>query len=167
MTTIKNLLPPDPQHAIKKRIYPWEKYQETSIIIWLYEQAKQTGFTGTLEDFKQRYGAFMEATDPADLPDLIDNYEGLYRIIPLMGIQQVLETENKVLNKNIIIEAIPPDLINTNKPVYKGKYHVIPMVDVDQILRTNDKVMEDNVTVERIPYSETSNTAGGYTVTIG
>lgn len=165
--TITNLLPPDPQHAVLKKIHPWDKYEIASIIQWLYEHAQKTGFTGTLEDFKQRYGAFMEAQDPQDYPDLIENYEGLYHIVPLMGIQQVLETANKVLNKNIIIDAIPSDLINTNKPIYKGKYHVIPMADVIQILRTNDKIMEDNVTVEKIPYSETTNTAGGYTVTIG
>jgi uncharacterized protein YeaO (DUF488 family) len=65
---------------------------------WLYAQAKKTGFVGTFEDFKLRYGAFIEASDPQDIQDLIDNYNGTYRITPLVGIEQVLKTKNKVLN---------------------------------------------------------------------
>ncbi len=163
----KSLLPPDPHHAVLKKVYPWDKYDISLIMGWLYEQAKQTGFVGTYEDFKLRYGAFVEAADPAQIEDLIQNYEGAYHITPLLGIKQTLETKNKVLNQNITVDAIPSELINTNKKTYTGRYDITPMADVVQVLNTNDKIMEDNVTVEKIPYAETSNSAGGYTVIIG
>lgn len=159
-------LPPDPTNAVLKRIYPWDQYDITLVMNWLYTQAKRTGFTGTLEDFKQRYGAYIEATDPQDIYDLIDNYTGTYHVTPLLSIEQVLQTKNKVLDQNIIIDPIPEDLV-INKKTYKGDYNVTPLPLVDQLLRTKDKVMEENLVVEQIPFHKTSNDAGGYTFTIG
>ena len=159
-------LPPDPTNAVLKRIYPWDQYDITLVMNWLYEQAKKTGFTGTLEDFKQRYGAYIEATDPQDIYDLIDNYTGTYHVTPLLSIEQVLQTKNKVLDQNIIIDPIPEDLV-INKKTYKGDYSVTPLPLVDQVLRTEGKVMEENLVVEQIPFHKTSNDAGGYTFTIG
>lgn len=159
-------LPPDPTNAVLKRIYPWDQYDVTLVMNWLYTQAKKTGFTGTLEDFKQRYGAYIEATDPQDIYDLIDNYTGTYHVTPLLSIEQVLQTKNKVLDQNIIIDPIPEDLV-INKKTYKGDYSVTPLPLVDQILRTEGKVMEENLVVEQIPFHKTSNDAGGYTFTIG
>lgn len=159
-------LPPDPTNAVLKRIYPWDQYDITLVMNWLYTQAKKTGFTGTLEDFKQRYGAYIEATDPQDIYDLIDNYTGTYHVTPLLSIEQVLQTKNKVLDQNIIIDPIPEDLV-INKKIYKGDYSVTPLPLVDQVLRTEGKVMEENLVVEQIPFHKTSNDAGGYTFTIG
>lgn len=159
-------LPPDPTNAVLKRIYPWDQYDITLVMNWLYEQAKKTGFVGTFEDFKQRYGAYIEATDPQDIQGLIENYTGAYHITPLLSIEQVLQTKNKVLNENIIIDPIPEDLV-INKKTYKGSYQVAPLPLVDQVLRTEGKVMEENLVVEQIPFHKTSNDAGGYTFTIG
>ena len=159
-------LPPDPTNAVLKRIYPWDQYDITLVMNWLYEQAKKTGFVGTFEDFKQRYGAYVEATDPQDIQDLIENYTGTYHITPLLSIEQTLQTKNKVLNQNIIIDPIPEDLV-INKKTYKGSYQVAPLPLVDQVLRTENKVMEENLVVEQIPFHKTSNDAGGYTFTIG
>ena len=72
-----NKLPPDPQHAVLKRIYPWEEYDITMVLQWLYHQANKTGFRGTFEDFKSRYGLYVESTDPQDIYDLIENYENI------------------------------------------------------------------------------------------
>ena len=159
-------LPPDPQNAVLKRIYPWDEYDITLVMQWLFTQAKKTGFVGTFEDFKLRYGAFIEATDPQDIQDLIENYSGTYHITPLMSIEQVLQTKNKVLNQNIIIDPIPEDVV-VSKKSYKGSYQVTPLPLVDQVLRTEDKVMTENLVVEQIPFHKTSNDAGGYTFTIG
>ena len=159
-------LPPDPTNAVLKRIYPWDQYDVTLVMNWLYTQAKKTGFTGTLEDFKQRYGAYIEVADPQDIYDLIDNYTGTYHVTPLLSIEQVLQTKNRVLNENIIIDPIPEDLI-IKKNLYRGDYGVTPLPLVDQVLRTKDKVMEENLVVEQIPFHKTSNDAGGYTFTIG
>ena len=159
-------LPPDPTNAVLKRIYPWDQSDITLVMSWLFTQAKKTGFSGTFEDFKLRYGAFIEATDPQDMQDLIENYTGTYHITPLVSIEQILQTKNKVLNENIIIDPIPNAVINTHKP-YSGSYNVTPLPYIDQQLRTEDKIMEQNLIVEKIPYHETDNNAGGRTVTIG
>lgn len=161
-----NKLPPDPQHAVLKRIYPWEEYDITLVLQWLYAQANKTGFKGTFEDFKSRYGLYVESTDPQDIYDLIENYTGTYRIKPLVSIEQVLHTKDKVLNEDIIVEAIPDDIAISGKK-YNGQYQVTPRINLDQILRTKEKFLEDDIVIEKIPYAEVSNTAGGTTVIIG
>lgn len=116
-------IPPNLQQAVLKKIYPWDEYNITLVTHWLYLQAQKTGFVGTFEDFKLRYGSYIATTDPQEIEQLIEKY--------------------------------------------KGSYHVIPQVNVDQILRTENTILEENVVVEKIPYVQTSNEAGGYTVTIG
>ena len=160
-------LPPNPyQHAILKKIYPWDEYNINLVITWLYAQAQKTGFAGTLEDFKLRYGIYVEQLDPQNPESFIDNYPGPYHITPLLSIEQRLKTANKVLNQDIIIDPIPENLIPTQNP-YTGRYQVTPLAFLDQILRTSNKVMEQDITVEKIPYQTTSNIAGGYTAIIG
>ena len=165
--TINYNLPPDPQHAVLKRIYPWDEYDITLVMSWLYAQAQKTGFTGTFEDFKQRYGTYIEATDPKTIYDLIDNYTGTYHIKPLVGIQQVLQTKNRILNQDIIVEAIPKQIEPSEYEVYSGQYQITPLARLEQILRTTDKLMEQDIVIDKIPYAEVSNIAGGKTVTIG
>lgn len=162
--TYEKLIPPDPQHAVLRKIYPWSKYDLTLILHWLYDQARKSGFIGDFDDFKLRYGAYMEATDPQDLFNLIETYKGDYHITPL-GVKQILETRGKLLNQNVIVDPIPDELLA--KETYNGQYRVTPLAGIAQVLRTSDKLMTNNVIVEKIPYSETSNTAGGYTVIIG
>ena len=159
-------LPPDPTNAVLKRIYPWDEYDKTLVMKWLYTQAQQTGFTGTLEDFKQRYGLAIEAADPQDIYDLIENYTGTYHITPLVSIEQRLHTKNKVLNQDIIIDPIPDELLVTTK-IYSGSYSVTPLAHLSQILRTSDRVLEDNIVIKEIPMHQVDNDAGGRTVTIG
>lgn len=159
-------LPPDPQNAVLKRVYPWDEYDATLTLQWLYTQAQKTGFLGTYEDFKQRYGIYIEAQTPEELQDLIDNYNGTYHIIPLLSVEQTLQTKNKLLNENIVIEPIPENLI-VNKKTYSGVYAVTPTPLVDQVLRTEDRILEENIVVKQIPTHKVSNEAGGYTFTIG
>lgn len=161
---IKNLIPPDPQHVVLKKIYPWDKYNIELVTSWLYEQAKQTGFTGTLNDFKLRYGEYIESLDISRVYELIDHYTDNYHITPLLGSEQILNTKDKILSENIIVDPIPDAIIPAG---YDGSYSVTPLAEVSQILRTANKTLSDDVVVEQIPYYETTNTAGGYTVIIG
>lgn len=161
---IKNLIPPDPQHVVLKKIYPWDKYNIELVTSWLYEQAKQTGFTGTLNDFKLRYGEYIESLDISQVYELIDHYTDNYHITPLLGSEQILNTKDKILSENIIVDPIPNAIIPAS---YDGSYSVTPLAEVSQILRTANKTLSDDVVVEQIPYYETTNTAGGYTVIIG
>ena len=48
---------------------------------------------------------------------------------------------------------------------YAGSYEVTPDAD-GEVLPTRSKTMSDDVTVRPIPYVETTNEAGGYTVSI-
>lgn len=159
-------LPPDPQHVVLKKIYPWEEYNMTMIMQWLYEQARKTGFIGTYEDFKQRYGAYVASADPQDIYDIIENYHGAYHITPLVSIEQVLQTKNKVLNENIIIDPIPENALCNHKK-YNGSYQITPLPNMQQILRTEERLLEDNIIIDKIPYHQVDNDAGGRTVTIG
>lgn len=52
-------------------------------------------------------------------------------------------------------------------PLYTGRTTVIPKAFQSQTLQTSGKRMNRNVIVTEIPYYETSNDAGGITVTIG
>lgn len=160
----KDLIPPNPQQAILKKIYPWGKYDINLLMQWLYFQAQKSGFLGTFDDFKLRYGSYMEATDPQDIYNLIENYNGIYHVKPSEK-KQILETKNKVMNYNVIVDPIPAELID--KEIYSGKYLAIPIAHVAQILHTSGKLLMDDVVIDEIPYAEVSNTAGGYTVTIG
>lgn len=159
-------LPPDPTNAVLKRIYPWDEYNVTLVMQWLYTHAANTGFIGTFEDFKQRYGAAIEATDPQDIYELIDNYTGTYHITPMIDIEQRLKTKNKVLNQDVIIDPIPPELV-PHYETYEGQYNITPMAHLQQILRSKNKVLEQNIIIDKIPYAEVSNTSGGKTITIG
>lgn len=159
--------PPFPQNkATLKRIYPWDEYDLNLVMQWLYEQAKKTGFSGTIDDFKLRYGAYVENTDPAQISDLIDSYNGTYHIAPMLSIEQVLKTKNKVLNQDIIIDPIPDNLV-ANYTMYSGRYEVTPLANLDQILRTKNRALENDIIIDKIPYTEVSNTAGGTTCIIG
>lgn len=159
-------LPPDPQNAVLKRIYPWDEYDITLVMQWLFAQAQKTGFTGTFEDFKQRYGNYVEASDPQDIYDLINNYTGAYHITPLVSIEQTLKTKNKILNENIIIDPIPDYLLGANK-TYTGEYQVTPLPNTSQVLRTENRILEENIIIQEIPMHQIDNDAGGRTVTIG
>ena len=158
-----NQLPPNPQNAILKRIYPWDEYNMKMVVQWLYHQAQKTGFIGTFEDFNQRYGAYIASADPEDFFDIIDTYKGPYHIIPQENLQQVLNTANKMLNQDIVIEPAPIFPYRD----YHGRYTVTPLVNIDQALRTKDHVLYEDIIVERIPYKEVSNDAGGVTIIIG
>ena len=50
--------------------------------------------------------------------------------------------------------------------IYKGDYVVTPKKN-EQTLQTAEKYLTKDITIKEIPYAETSNSAGGTTVTIG
>lgn len=49
---------------------------------------------------------------------------------------------------------------------YEGDYSIIPSTE-NQILDTQNKLLKQNIEIKAIPYTETENSAGGITVTIG
>ena len=152
--------------TVLNKIHPWDDYNVTMVLQQLYAHATKTGFTGTFDDFKLRYGSYVAAAEPQEIYDLIDNYSGSYHITPLVNIIQVLQTKNKVLNEDIIINPIPEELVPDYKK-YVGSYQITPLTNVDQSLRTTNKILNQDIVIEKIPYAEVSNNSGGITVTIG
>ena len=56
-------------------------------------------------------------------------------------------------------------IIYRNAEEYQGEYEVTPRT-YEQVLATRNKRLSENVTVFEIPYHQTTNQAGGYTVSI-
>lgn len=158
------VLPPSPQHAVLKRIYPWDEYNGAMVLQWLYTQAKNTGFIGSFEDFKSRYGIYIEEVDEQGIHYLLEPYEGSYHITPLVEIEQVLRTKNKILDQDIVIDPIPADLLG-KRPLYRGPYTVTPK-HLTTVLRTESTLLDQNIVIEPIPYRTELNAAGGYTAYI-
>ena len=86
----------------------------------------------------------------------INPYEGAYTVIPSAE-QQTLQTANKQLEANVVVEAVP---------AYDGAYEVTPRV-YQQSLDTDGKMMANDLTIQEIPVTRTSNLEGGLTVLIG
>ena len=83
--------------------------------------------------------------------------------IPSMECELVAVTESLALASDLILTTVTED----NLPVYDGTYEITPLAETEQFLETSGKKMVDDVVILSIPYAETSNSAGGMTVTIG
>ena len=104
--TARFIIPPTPVAAEKRCIYPWEHTELMVLCKRLYEFAVQTGYVGTLDEFKVGFGAYLEANQIITADDF-EKYTGQYEIIPLPLMQQILQTTNKVLTDDITIAPIP------------------------------------------------------------
>lgn len=91
------MVPIWPQQADIKSIYPWNDNE----IIILYERAIDTGFVGTLEEFKETLGKFF------NLISKLDIYTGQYIVTPLPEMEQILRTKDLLLQQDVIVEKIP------------------------------------------------------------
>ena len=104
--TQRFITPPIPVSPETKCIYPWEHTELMVLCRKLYEFAAQTGYTGTLDEFKRGFGAYLEANQIITTDDF-ERYTGQYEVIPLPLMQQILQTTNKVLEDDITIAPIP------------------------------------------------------------
>ena len=104
--TQRFITPPTPAAAKAKYIYPWEHTELMILCKRLYEFASQTGYVGTLEEFKVGFGAYLEANQIITTEDF-EKYTGQYEVIPLPLMQQILQTADKVLTDNITVAPIP------------------------------------------------------------
>ena len=99
--------------------------------------------------------------------DLIPIHEDLTGDIllddPVLVGELVTLNDEVALSGDLTVFRFRPE----DAPVYSGTYIVTPLHASEQILGTNEKWLIDDVTVLPIPYYETSNAAGGTTVTIG
>ena len=100
------VVPPTPVSAKKQYVYPWEHTEFANICQQLYSLASTTGYMGTLEDFKRGFGAYLEANNILTTDDF-KKYMGQYEVTPLPLVEQILNTKNKVLENNIVIQPIP------------------------------------------------------------
>lgn len=74
---------------------------------------------------------------------------------------------NVVNSQNQAIEVRQDVIVNVNPAeTYESEHEVTPKF-VPQTLNTADKMLTKDITIGEIPYTETPNSAGGVTVTIG
>ena len=85
-------------------VYPWEHTNLFNLCQQLYELAAQTGYHGTFQEFKERFGEYLESGH--SIIDY-DEYTGEYTCSPLPNVEQILRTRNKVLSHDIVISPIP------------------------------------------------------------
>lgn len=102
----KFIIPPNPKAAKSSCVYPWEQMEITMLCQRMYAIASKTGFTGTLEEFQQGFGAYLEANNIITHEDF-EKYLGSYEVTALPEIEQILRTEKKVLLEDIIVKPIP------------------------------------------------------------
>ena len=100
------IVPPAPAPVKAKCVYPWETTELNLLCQRLYTLAAQTGYTGTLDDFKIGFGAYLEANNIITTEDF-EKYVGQYEITPLPLMEQILQTADKVLTDNIVVAPIP------------------------------------------------------------
>ena len=104
--TQRFVVPPTPAAAQVSYVHPWENIDFFVMCERLYTLARQTGFTGTFDDFKKGFGAYLEANNIITKEDF-ETYMGQYEVTPLPLLEQILQTKDKVLEENIIIQPIP------------------------------------------------------------
>lgn len=93
-----------PVNAERGTIYPWEDMSLSVFCKKMYLVAKNSGYTGTLDDFKQHFGEYLEKTiGPEDLP----TYPGPHDVTPLVDVAQTLLTQQTVVLQNITVDPIP------------------------------------------------------------
>ena len=103
--TNRFIIPPAPISPVpQKEVYPWEKTTLLMMCQHLYAIAQNTGYTGTFENFKTSFGAYLDKH-----PGLFqyDEYTGQYSAASLPEITQILKTKGAVLLDDIIVEPIP------------------------------------------------------------
>ena len=105
--TQRFIVPPTPTTiAEKKYIYPWEHTELMVLCKRLYEFAVSSGFIGSLDEFKTRFGSYLEAHEIVN-PEDFERYKGEYEITPLPLVEQILNTNHKLLEDNVVIQPIP------------------------------------------------------------
>lgn len=83
-----------------------------------------------------------------------------------MMLNFIVKFEN--LNKPIKVdfESASKIVIVDTTEHYKGNYEVTPKT-TPQVMQTRNLIMDNDVLINKIPYSESDNSAGGTTITIG
>lgn len=99
--TKRFVLPVYPVNTKVKSIYPWETDYFALLYAEIYQRAKETGYNGTLEEFRSQLGDFLsKAMQPKF-------YNGQYEVTPLAHLEQILRTEATILERDIVVGEIP------------------------------------------------------------
>lgn len=92
-------------------IYPWEQTNLYNLCTQLFELARKTGYTGTFDEFKTHFGAYLQNDE---IVIDFDAYQGQYTVTPLPSVEQILRTEHKILAHDIVVEPIPYSEVSNN-----------------------------------------------------
>lgn len=80
------------------------------------------------------------------------------------AVREKLGTTDKITSGELAAQIA--QIEGGDHPPYRGDYEITPAL-AEQTVETADKWLSQNIIVKEIPYAETSNLAGGYTITIG
>lgn len=124
---------------------------------------KLSVFLGKL---RQTFAALSHTHTMSDISD--------YAVDDALSSTSTNPVQNKVLNAEFdaiaesftVLEAAI-DAKADAMPVYDGAYEITPSATNELTLLTSGTIMDADVIVKKIPYTETENSAGGLTVTIG
>ena len=83
---------PNPSGTNVDSVYPWETYNLSILSQQLYQIAANSGYTGTLNEFKQYFGLYLEHNKQEIVFDIYSNF-------PQEGKQDLLyfDLQNKIL----------------------------------------------------------------------
>lgn len=85
-------MPPFPNASEIESIYPWEMQNLAIMGDWLYQFSKQSGYSGSREDFYAHFGSYLEHNRQEIVFDVFSNF-------PAIGAQNMLYFD---LNKKIL-----------------------------------------------------------------
>ena len=67
-------MPPFPNSTVIESIYPWEMQNLAVMGDWLFQFSKNSGYSGTREEFYQHFGLYLEHNRQEIIFDLFTNF---------------------------------------------------------------------------------------------
>lgn len=85
-------MPPFPNSSVIEAIYPWEMQNLAVMGDWLFQFSKNSGYSGTREEFYSCFGLYLERNRQEIIFDMFSNF-------PSTGAQDMLyfDLEEKIL----------------------------------------------------------------------
>lgn len=104
-----------PSVVQKDCIYPWEDMSLSIFCKRLFLVAKNSGYTGTLDEFKQHFGEYLQRIADGEGGTTYPTYAGPFDVTPMVDMNQILHTQETIVLQNIQVDPIP--YYETSNPV--------------------------------------------------
>lgn len=119
-----------------------------------------------LSNLKNTFAAISHKHTMSDVVDYaVDSELSSTSTNPVQN--RVLDAEFDAIAKSFAALEAAVDTKQDVIPIYDGAFEITPSPTGETTLLTSGTAMDVDVVVKKIPYTETENSAGGTTVTIG